>query len=166
MVLPPSISIVWFSGHPVILVPELWLFSSMIATLFESRGFRHHMGRRGSNIRMTFEPHRSWILGLWIHAKVGDRPEVHLQGNMLRKKPFVHKHLFTISVPLYRQGILPPSQPCELMDSLWNFYSKNLKQDCEHFAKIVNFLSNLRTNRIVNKWAFLNIWVCYSPGLF
>ena len=48
------------------------------------------------------------------------------------KRPFVHK-MFTTFVPL-----TPPLPISKLMDFLLNFYWKDLKQNCEHSAKIAN----------------------------
>ena len=50
----------------------------------------------------------------------------------------------------------PPSQPAKWWILSWISIKKDLKQNCKHSAKIANKPSKkLRTNRIMNKRAFL-----------
>ena len=63
---------------------------------------------------------------------------------------FVHKHFVSLNPP--------PLPTSEVMDFLLILYQKDLKQSREHSTKITireQTLQKLRTNRIMNKRAFL-----------
>ena len=83
-----------------------------------------------------------------------------------RKRQFVRK----MFVHNFRAPFPPPHPPSKMMDFLMNFYSKDLKTKLRTLSKnCEQTLQKLRTNRIMNKRAFLifgflDIWLKKPKG--